>query len=291
MPDDVTLVEVLHRDLRDVRWAEPAALRALARRRSRRTAALAAASVVLVAALGATMVDRTGASPPPPGDAAGGNTEIPVEAMLTAVDVPVRTGDVLTETDLDEPVRVDDLLQVCGRAQGLPVQEPRSRYSRSLTMLAAPGGPPPTMPTAVVTQDVYRLDAGTAGRFLGDLERVVTACGAWRTPGQVYADREMVTADVVHRWRVAASGFAGDQSVLLRHDVTVPPDPGTGRPRGVAQPVEDRVVVRVGDLVTVLVPAGTLRPGVRDVEGDEAQLLDTARAAAEHLCVAANPGC
>ncbi|MFG1674347.1 hypothetical protein [Micromonospora sp. NPDC049282] len=290
MPDDVILVEVLHRDLRDVRWAEPAEIRATARRRSRRTAALAAVSVVLVAALGATFMDRTGASPPA-GDAAGGNTEIPVEAMLTAADVPVRTGDVLSDTDLDEPVRVDDFLQVCARAQGLPVQEPRSRYSRSLTMLGAPDGAPPTTPTAVVTQDVYRLDAGTAGRFLGDLERVVTACGAWRTPGQVYVDRKMVTVDVVHRWRVAASGFAGDQSVLLRHDVTVPPDPGTGRPRGVGPPPEDRVVVRVGDLVTVLVPAGALRPGIPDAEMAEAQLLDTARAGAEYLCVAANPGC
>ncbi|MCZ7439778.1 hypothetical protein O7598_25480 [Micromonospora sp. WMMC241] len=287
MPDDVTLVEVLHRDLRDVRWAEPAELRATARRRSRRTAALAAASVMLVAALGATFVDRTGASPPPVADVPGGNTEIPVEAMLEPTDVPVRTGDTLSDTDLDEPVRVDDFLQVCARAQGLPAQEPRSRYSRSQTMLNPPPEAQPSTPTVALTQDVYRMPSVAASRFVGDLERAVAACGGWRTTGQVPAERGMVTGEVVHSWTVAASGFAGDQAVVLRHTTTVPQQPADGG----ANRFEDRLVVRVGDLVTVLVPAGRLRPGIPDAEASVRQLQEMGRAAAERMCVAANPGC
>ncbi|SCG51200.1 hypothetical protein [Micromonospora humi] len=288
MPDDVTLVEVLHRDLRDVRWAEPAELRATARRRSRRTAAVAAASVVLVAALGATFVDRTGASPPPVADVPGGNTEIPVEAMLEPTDVPVRTGDTLSDTDLDEPVRVDDFLQVCARAQGLPAQEPRSRYSRSQTLLESPAVDAPlSNPAVVLTQDVYRMRSAAAGRFVGDLERVVAACGEWRTTGQVPGDRGLVTDEVVHSWTVAASGFAGDQAVVLRHTTTVPRQPADGG----ANWFEDRLVVRVGDLVTVLVPAERLRPGIPDAEASVRQLQEMARAAAQRMCVAANPGC
>ncbi|WP_431933138.1 hypothetical protein [Micromonospora sp. RP3T] len=288
MPDDVTLVEVLHRDLRTVRWAEPAEIRATARRRTRRTAALAAVSVLAVAALAATVVDRAGDLPSAAGTT-GGYAEIPVEAMLAPQDVPVRTGEQLRETGLDEPVRVDDVLQACARSRGLPAEEPRSRYSRSQTTLGAPA-PPASQSESVLSQDVYRMEAGAARRFVGDLERAVAACGAWPARGRVYTERGTVDADVVHSWRVTASGFAGDQAVLLRHAITVPPDPGTGQPPGSSSFIPPRLVVRVGDLVTVLVPTTSFSPGVPGTEITEAQLQGLARAAAERMCVAANPG-
>ncbi|MEH0823402.1 MULTISPECIES: hypothetical protein [unclassified Micromonospora] len=289
MPDDVALVELLHRDLRNVTWPEPGALRATARRRSRRSAALAAVSVVVVAALTATLVDRTGA-PPPSAAAVDGPGEIVAEAMLEPADIPAPTGERLGETGLAEPVRVDDLLQVCAREQGRPAEEPRSRYSRSQTLMEPPTEPATTIGT-VLTQDVYRMESGTAGGFLTDLEGTVAACGAWRTTGQVYTERGMVGADVVHRWYVAASGFAGDQALLLRHEASVPPDEATGRPPGYAPSFEDRLVVRVGDLVTVLILSGGLRTDVPGAQVTEEQVRQMARVAAERMCVAANPGC
>ena len=42
MAEDLTFVDRLHRDLREVHWPEPAEIRARARRRSRRTAVLSA---------------------------------------------------------------------------------------------------------------------------------------------------------------------------------------------------------------------------------------------------------
>ncbi|MEU7711099.1 hypothetical protein AB0B03_04080 [Micromonospora chalcea] len=291
MPDDVALVELLHRDLRHVTWPDPETIRAAARRRSRRSAALAAASVVVVAALAATLVNRVGA--PPPSPAAGGydgQAEIVAEAMLEPADIPVRTGERLSETGVDEPVRVDDLLQVCAGKQGLPAEEPRSRYSRSQTLMEPPTEPATTVGT-VLTQDVYRMRSGAAGRFVDDLEDTVAACGAWRTTGQVYTERGMTGAEVVHRWYVAASGFAGDQALLLRHEVTVPPDETTGRPPGYPMSGDDRLVVRVGDLVTVLIPSGRLRTDVPGAEVTEGQVRQLARVAAERMCVAANPGC
>ncbi|MFJ1537930.1 hypothetical protein ACIODS_05235 [Micromonospora chalcea] len=291
MPDDVALVELLHRDLRNVTWPEPETIRASARRRSRRSAALAAASVVVVAALAATVVNRVGA--PQTSPAAGGfdgQAEIVAEAMLEPADIPVRTGERLSETGVDEPVRVDDLLQVCAGKQGLPAQEPRSRYSRSQTLMEPPTEPATTV-GSVLTQDVYRMRSGAAGRFVDDLEGTVAACGAWRTTGQVYTERGMAAADVVHRWYVAASGFAGDQALLLRHEVTVPPDETTGRPLGYPMSGDDRLVVRVGDLVTVLIPSGRLRTDTPGAEVTEGQVRQLARVAAERMCVAANPGC
>ncbi|MET9298227.1 hypothetical protein ABZX66_02805 [Micromonospora aurantiaca] len=295
MPDDVALVELLHRDLRNVTWPEPEAIRATARRRSRRSAALAAASVVVVAALTASLVDRAGAPPPPAAGAVDGRGEIVAEAMLEPADVPVPTGERLGETGLGEPVRVDDLLQVCAREQGRPAEEPRSRYSRGQTLMEPPTEPATTI-GSVLTQDVYRMAPGEAGRFVTDLEGTVAACGAWRTTGQVYTERGTVSAEVVHRWYVAASGFAGDQALLLRHEATVAPDETTGRPPGYPPLFEDRLVVRVGDLVTVLLPSGRLRTDLPMGQAPEArvteeQVRQMARVAAERMCVAANPGC
>ncbi|MFF0654522.1 MULTISPECIES: hypothetical protein [Micromonospora] len=289
MPDDVALVELLHRDLRNVTWPEPESIRATARRRSRRSAALVAVAVVVVAALTATLVDRTGA-PPPPAAAVDGPGEIVAEAMLEPADIPAPTGERLSETGIAKPVRVDDFLQVCAREQGRPAEEPRSRYSRSQTLLEPPTEPATTV-ASVLTQDVYRMEPGAAGRFITDLEGTVAACGAWRTTGRVYTERGMVSAEVVHRWSVAASGFAGDQAVLLRHEASVPPDEATGRPPGYAPSFEDRLVVRVGDLVTVLIPSGGLRTDVPGAQVTEAQVRQMARVAAERMCVAANPAC
>ncbi|MDZ5441959.1 hypothetical protein U2F26_04330 [Micromonospora sp. 4G57] len=292
MRDDVTFVELVHRDLREVRWPEPAEIRAQARGRSRRTAVTAAAAVLVLASVSAVVVGRAVAPAPPPAATASEHAEIPAEAMLAPADVPAKSDERLGDTGLGERVRVDDVLRTCGQERGLLEDQAVSRYSRSQTLIGtatADGFAPYRRP--VVSQDVYRLEAGAAGRVFADLDRLVAACTTWRQVGPVQAERGTVTTTLVHRWTVAASDFAGDQAILLRHTVSVPPVGTTGKPAGIPPWPEDTLVVRVGDLVTVLVPGEPLRLGVPGNTVTEAQLLDVARAAARRMCAAANPGC
>lgn len=53
------------------------------------------------------------------------------------------------------------------------------------------------------------------------------------------------------------------------------------------------MVVRVGDLVTVIVPAPGLGVDGPNIAGStsDAELLELGRTAARRLCVAANPSC
>ncbi|MGC1214094.1 MAG: hypothetical protein WA890_22885 [Micromonospora sp.] len=289
-------VELVHRNLRDVRWPEPTEIRARARRRSRHTAVATAAAVLVVASISTVVVGRAGTHAPSPAavprPAAGGHAEIPVEAMLTPADVPVKSDERLGDTGLGERVRLDDVLRTCAQDQGLPADETVSRYSRSQTLIgtaAVSGFAPNRRP--VVSQDVYRLEAGTASRVFAELDRLVAACPSWQAVSPVQGDEGMVTAPVVHRWTVAARDFAGDQAALLRHTTSVPVDAATGKRVGIPPPPEETVVVRVGDLVSVLVPGEPLRPGVPGNTVTEAGLLDIARAAAGRMCAAANPGC
>ncbi|MGV9804180.1 hypothetical protein [Micromonospora chersina] len=292
MRDDATFVELVHRDLREVHWPEPTEIRSMARRRSRRTVLASAAAVLVVASVSAVGMSRAGTPAPPPAATGGGRAEIPVEAMLAPADVPAKSDERLGDTGIGEAVRVDDVLRACARDQRLPADETVSRYSRSQTLMGtvAVKGFAPNR-TAVVSQDVYRLPAGAPSQVFAELDRLVAACSSWPELSSVQTDAGTVTATVVHRWTVVASDFAGDQAVLLRHAVSVPLDPATGRPVGITPFPEDRLIVRAGDLVTVLVPGEPLRLGVPGNTVTEAQLLDLARAAAGRMCAAANPGC
>ncbi|MCP3783228.1 hypothetical protein NLX85_07595 [Micromonospora sp. A3M-1-15] len=293
MRDDATFVELVHRDLREVRWPEPAEIRRMARRRSRRTAVAAATAVLAVASVSAVAVGRAGAPAPlPPGVGAGGRAEIPVEALLTPAEVPEKTDERLGDTGLDEPVRVDDVLRTCAQEQGLPGDQAVSRYSRSQTLIGSTklsGSAPYRRP--VISQDVYRLEPGAAQRLFTDLDRSVAACAGWRQMNRLQGDQGMVDTMVVHQWTVAASAFAGDQAILLRHSMSVAVEPAAGEPVVIPPRPEDRLVVRVGDLVTVLVPEDPLQPGVPGNTMTQARLLDLARVAAGRMCAAANPGC
>ncbi|MFC0004616.1 hypothetical protein [Micromonospora siamensis] len=296
MRDDVTFVERLHRDLRDVSWPEPAELRAAARRRSRRTAVTAAAAVLAVAAGAAVLAPGAGGPKASPdagttgGPAVLGRAEIPAEALLTPQDVPVRTDEQLGVAGLDEPVRADQILQSCAQERGLPADPAVSRYSRSQTLIDTEENEKWFYRRAVLSQAVYRLD-GDPSRVFTELERLVTACGSWTETTQVQSEREPLTARLTHHWTVARRDFAGDQAVLIHHAFSQPVDPVTGRPVGFAPVAEDTLVVRSGDLVSVLVPAPAMLPGAPGTGVTEAQFVDLARAAARRMCTAANPGC
>ncbi|TDC67332.1 hypothetical protein E1258_00100 [Micromonospora sp. KC207] len=306
MRDDLTFAERMHRDLRNVRWPEPADIRARARRRSRRTAMAAAAAVLAVLSVFAVAVGgRAGGHLAPPMSwvdgwrastepEPSGRTEIGQEALLDPADLGVPSNVRLGDSGLQEQVRVDPLLQSCAVSKEPGAGPPVSRYSRSQTLLlddtSGQDGP---MAVPVLTQDVYRLDPAPAGRLLADLDRAATTCARWSDTAVRPLDDGHGTVPVAHTWQTVARDFAGDEAVVLRHTVTSPVDATTGKPLDVEHPPETRMIVRVGDLVTVIVPERGL--GVDGPDGpretSDAELLELGRTAARRMCLAANPAC
>ncbi|MER7415345.1 hypothetical protein ABT346_00925 [Micromonospora peucetia] len=304
MRDEMTLIEQLHRDLRAVRWLEPAEIRAGARRRSRRKALTAAVTVLVVMSGSAYAAAGRSVSPPPlvaaasmsPANVAPG--EIPQEALLTPRDVPLKTGAQLGETGIVEPVRLDPVLESCGRARGVPSDAPTSRYSRSQTLLWAPVDP--TMRYSALTQDVYRVDPGQGRLIFGLVGMLLNACAEWQSTGATFLGGHPVASVQTHRWEAPVSGFAGDESVMLRHESLTPRSQDGGKAVPATPSVEVTMVVRVGDLVTVVAtgpdtvadvvaePVDGVRPG-RGLSHADLEALG--RTAARRMCAAANPGC
>ncbi|MEU7618530.1 hypothetical protein AB0M91_20215 [Micromonospora rifamycinica] len=292
-------VDRLHRDLREVGWPEPAEIRARARRRSRRTAATAALAVLAVV-VGSTVAVRqrstvpSPAAPPAPVAAPASppaRVEIPLAALLTPADLPTGTGVRLGEAGLGETVRVDPLLESCGRQREVAARLPVSLASRSQTLLRADG---PAAP--VLSQDVYRIGS-TQGRWLfGEIDRLLAACAQWSPdPLTLTTARQPTGTEREHHWEPAVRDFAGDQSVLLRHVARQPRARAVGEPAGSPPAVETTLVVRVGDLVTVVAPAadtvadradGSTGPGM-----SRADLVALGGTAASRLCPAADPPC
>ncbi|MFI1192054.1 hypothetical protein ACH4T9_02070 [Micromonospora sp. NPDC020750] len=305
MRDDLTFAERMHRDLRDVRWPEPAEIRARARRRSRRTAVAAAIAVLAVASVSAVTVGGRDDAVAPlsswaerrlfqPEPEPSGQAEIPQEALLEPADVGVRSYVRLGDTGLGEQVQVDPLLEVCADGRGLSGQQTVSRYSRSQALLQKDTpGQAWSSGGLVLTQDVYRLAPEASARFFTGLDRIVTACAGWTEVAPRPWGPGTVTASVAHTWRAVERDFAGDEAVLLRQALSQPVDVATGKPLDVRYPSETRMVVRVGDLVTVIVPASGLGVDGPNIAGStsDAELLELGRTAARRLCVAANPSC
>ncbi|MCW3838777.1 hypothetical protein ONA70_01515 [Micromonospora yasonensis] len=292
--DDLRFVELVHRQLADVRWPEPTELRGRARRRSRRTAMAAAVAVLVVAGGTAVAV----AEPPGPGRTSlplarppvAASAEVPAEALLSRADPAMKTleatADIqLGESGLGEPVRVDTWLETCARSHGAAVQPVASRYSRSQNLLENLAAGQSNTPRPVLAQDVYRTVPGTARRVFDDLDRFVALCATWQAPP---AQRN--ATPVLHRWQITDRGFAGDRAVVLRHTESQGTSGHIVRPD---QKLDVRVVVQVGDLVTVIMPdmGGMVYPtGVVPWTTDQ-QLRTLARGAAARLCPAANPRC
>ncbi|MFG3419559.1 hypothetical protein [Micromonospora sp. NPDC048063] len=294
MRDETTFVDQLHRDLRDVRWPEPAEIRARARRRSRRTALGAAAvttvTVLTVAAFG--VVDHIGGNRPlatAEGATAAGVTvagaagpdapvraAIPMEALLQPEDLPEKETPRLTVTGIHEPIRIDGELTKCLRNRGLPAAAEPSRYSRSQTVMGVRLGEP------LLRQDLYRVRTEEAGKIIPDIDRQVNSCPEWETDGVVWRDGRDVEIVTTHRWQVVARGFAGDESALLRQVMSEPRRAKTSTVVGDAPKPLSTAFVRVGDLVTVVSIS-------RD--SSEAELRRLAAVAATRMCGAANPPC
>ncbi|MEU9505051.1 hypothetical protein AB0D32_02060 [Micromonospora sp. NPDC048170] len=278
MRDEMTFVEQVRREMRDVRWPEPAEIRARARRRSRRTALTAAVAVLVVVSGSAVMVGdwsgRRGLFPPasPPSVA---RVEIPSAALLQQGDLTTRTGLQLSEAGLGGTVDVGVGLGRCasGRESGAPAQE--SWVSRSQTVLRPAGG------GVLVVQDLHRMRGDGAVRFFDGLRRQLAVCREWRETRSIEWGGEPVTVEDVHRWDVPRRNFAGDDSLLVRHYVSATLGPTAGQVPDRPSPPDATVVLRVGDLVSVLL----LEPA------SEGELVRLAGVAARRMCAAANPSC
>ncbi|MDO3701207.1 hypothetical protein Q3W71_05870 [Micromonospora sp. C28SCA-DRY-2] len=300
MREDVTVVERLNRALREVDWPEPAEIRARARRRSRRTAVLAATAVLAVMSGSAYVAAGRSVSPEPLVAAApvppatAGRAEIPQEALLDPGDVPLKTGTRLGEAGLREPVRLDPMLESCGRERGVPSTAPTSRYSRSQTLLPAAADAKRQRP--LLTQDVYRVEPGQSLAVFGLVKLLLHACAEWEFDGSAVLNGRVVPTVQTHRWEAPVSGFAGEESVMVRHVPLAPRTRPAGKPMAETPPVEVTMVVRVGDLVTVVATgpdtvADTVDGNRPDRGLSHAELEALGRTAARRMCVAANPAC
>ncbi|SCL55002.1 hypothetical protein GA0070606_2375 [Micromonospora citrea] len=287
MRDDTSFVERLRRDLSDVRWPEPAEIRARARRRSRRTAAAAAAVVFLVAGVAVGVGDRLRPAPASEAASTGGEPgryEVPTAALLQPADLPAPAAPPMVEAGLGERVRVDVRLEACLENRGTRPEWVESRYSRSQTLLRArPAGAVPQPRDVLLTQDLYRVHPAAAPGIVDDLARRLTPCVAWQRHGQTDRQGRVVEeAGATHGWHVVERDFAGSQAAMLRHTVSSPRHLVTGREVGGAPAPTSTAVVRVGDLVTVF----SLGDG-----GSEAELRRLATVAATRMCAVANPRC
>ncbi|SCG42488.1 hypothetical protein [Micromonospora inositola] len=300
MSEDLSLVDRLHRDMAAVRWAEPEEIRARARRRSRRAAVVAGTAVlaVLSGSAYATAGRPTTLAPPvaaPAPTVTAAPAEIPPQTLLTARDVPLKTGVRLSESGLGETVRVDPVLESCGRERGVPSTGPTSRYSRSQTLLRA-AADRTAAPGPVLTQDVYRIDPDRGRLLFGAVSLLTDACAEWQQTGSaVLAGRTVLTVST-HRWETPITDFAGDESVILRHVSLAPRSRADGKVVSPTPPIEVTMVVRVGDLVTVIATGpDTLKDtvdGIRRGPGlSYADLTTLGRTAARRMCGAAKPPC
>ncbi|MER7888300.1 hypothetical protein ABTX15_00555 [Micromonospora sp. NPDC094482] len=287
MRDDLTFVEKVQRDLRDVRWPGPEEIRAQARRRSRHKVMAASTAVLALAAASAIGVVAPGRFSTPPTASVDPSVpvraEITTEALLRPADLGLASADTqLTGSGLAEPIRIDDMLGACRTSQGLAQTWP-SRWSRSQTLLTERRDGVDLAPGDVLAmQDVYRLTPEGAKAFLADLDQIIAPCVQWRSVGPYESKGRAGTAEAVHQWRIVQRDFAGDDAAMVQHVVSGARDVKTGETFGdVPQPTY-KAIIRVGDLVAVL---GLGRSGT------ESELLQLATVAAGRLCQAANPSC
>ena len=289
MSEDLSFVDRVHRDLGGVRWPEPAEIRGRARRRSRRTAVLAAAAVLVVLS-GSTYALAGRPVEPAPQPMASApqplapvtRAEIPREALLQQADLATKVDLELSESGLGGTVDVMDPLDRCARERlpGLTGEEARASRSQTLLRQRAGGGEHP-LSDILVAQDLYRVTPQFAGSFFADLDRRIAACAEWREVRPGEQQGRPITTETTHRFQTPSRNFAGDESVLLHH--TARAGDGIVGPEAADPPKPDTLaVVRVGDLVTVLMPGRSTT---------EQELLRLGAAAARRMCAGANPPC
>lgn len=269
-------------DLTAVRLPPGAELRRRVRRRQRRVIAAVAVTVVTAVTAGAAVLARPhGQAPPRPATSPSVTArpvKIPLSALLRPEDVGAGPDSQIDGEDgSGRAVRFEMMLDACftKRAPGMLAVD--SYYFTGLTFLLGTSVNRPEWPF-VLAQDVYRLAAPQAAAFLTNLGAAIRSCDGFTQTGEIERPGGKVPVRGEHGWSVVASGFAGDESILVRHN-SVGRNAQTGKVIGESTALV--AVLRVGNLVTVLRPASTSAEDLRRF----------ATIAAARLCATADPPC
>ncbi|WP_144123065.1 hypothetical protein [Catellatospora sichuanensis] len=268
------LVDRIAGELNAVRWADPAQLRATARRRTLRSVvAVPVVVLVLVAGVWATVgtgpggrvpdvaASRSGptvmASPSPtgapsPSTPAGTPStgtappEVPVEALLQAEDVG--TDAILDNQYMSLPGEQGFVFghDECPAYAGLKIVAPlRHTAGRGHTVVT---GDPHDADSDRVFVNTRRYTAKDAAQVLADARRFVRACRSYRAGTEASTERNPAHAEI--SWSVLAEGFAGDESVLVRQRYVSVLD-STGESAGQGA-LALYALIRVRDVVTIV---------------------------------------
>ncbi|MFY1689906.1 hypothetical protein [Plantactinospora sp. WMMB782] len=295
-PTGAGLAEQVGRETAAVCWLAPAEIRARGRRRNRIRSVVGTVAVVAVVAIGSIVtVGRYGPLPSPVAapQPAGSPTPAPsppdrVEIPLSALLQPEEVGPGLVVDRVE--VRPDEAVQVMDPTVPLSCSgyATRTRYvGLALMTRRHTVQQPPTVPgdplsgAAVVHEEVFRLVPEAARQVFADARAVPDLCAEYVSAGAIEIDGERLAVAAVHRWRVLAEGFAGDESVLLDWQTTIRRQDDSTVVDGPANRLVG--VVRVADLVA--------RVDRADEAADPERGRALLRAAAARLCTAANPRC
>jgi hypothetical protein len=281
MPEMRDLIDRVAGDLTVVRWPPAGELRRRVRRRRQRTIAAAVALVIAVTAGVASLARPYREPSPPPATSptvGASPVRIPRSILLRPEDVGAGPDTQADEEDAFQPIRFDVMLDVCFQQRAPELLAVRSRYSQSQTLLLGTEAHRPARPF-LLGQAAYRLSAPEAAAFLRDLRVAIESCDGFTRTGEIERLGGKVEARGQHSWSIVASGFAGDESILVRHDA-VTRNAETGEVIGESS--ELSAYLRIGDLVTVLSPrTGTSADDLRRI----------ATTAAQRLCATADPPC
>ncbi len=290
------LPDRLSRDLAEVRWPEPAEIRARAQRRSIRTVAAAPVAALVTLSVG-IVAAFTGGWPMPARVLSTTSPSLAVTpAAITAR--PTETDQVLI---LAEAVLLPDDVgrDLIVRNEIRSRSGPPSYWAFDMTPCPAYAGMGieayrgyeymyfyhiSTDPTAGLMEgdtlfvQAMRYPGEVASTVVGDIRRAILACRSYEVEGSE-ASSPAAPAHGLFTWALLDEGFTGDQSLLVRERVDSVSDV-TGDLVG--QPiVEVFAVVRVNDLVAVISRYST----------DEAEIATLSEVAATRMCLAATPRC
>ncbi|MFC0534120.1 hypothetical protein [Phytohabitans kaempferiae] len=282
MRDPGNLPNLLARDLADARWPEPAEIRARGRRRTvRAVVAAPAALVVLVTSvwlLAGPVADRAAPAPgggdPTSAPAPDGGDRPPgwfgPEALVQPEDVGERHH--LTNEHAYAPGEYPTWtfsVDACGAYAGLGVTAPLDYLWMRINIVTPDGD---TSGALGIHAELASYPQTGAEQVMEDVRRVIEACAEYGYAGGE-ASTEERPARVEHEYEVLEEGFAGDDSLLIRHLVRSL-DARTGEPVSPEQDIVSiKAVVRVGDRVEV----------IQSDQGDPARMREIAIRAARRL--------
>lgn len=276
------LMDDVRDDLAAVRWPASDELRRRVRRRRQRVIVTAVAVVTAVTASVASLARPPHPDlPQPPANTPSVDAspvQIPQSALLRPEDVGAGPDAQPDGVGALQPIRFNFPLEFCFQQRAPALLALRPPYSHGQTLLLGTEGDRPANPF-VLGQATYRLTTPQATTFLHDLRAALKSCENFTQTGQYERPNGKIDARGHHTWSIVASGFAGDESILVRHDAVTrnaKTDEVIGQSSGFS------AYLRVGDLITVLSPrSGTSADDLRRI----------ATTAAQRLCATADPPC